>query len=110
MIRKWLSESRYSFQEMERLDPSRCPSNPALVKQLQSQVLADVDKLELQLRRRLDDEDSGQVRSGDAKTVPQGAEESVAESSRRLSGTPVEGGCVFSGAGFGLWVLNSSTA
>jgi hypothetical protein len=73
------------IQEMERLDPSRFPGNPALVEQLHSQVLADVDKLELQLRRQLDDKNAGQVRSGDTKTVPQGYEESVAEYYRRLS-------------------------
>ena len=73
------------IQEMERLDPSRFPGNPALVEQLHSQVLADVDKLELQLRRQLDDKDSGQVRSGDTRTVPQGYEEPVAEYYRRLS-------------------------
>jgi hypothetical protein len=73
------------IQEMERLDPSRFPGNPALVEQLHSQVLADVDKLELQLRRQLEDKDAGQVRSGDTKTVPQGYEDSVAEYYRRLS-------------------------
>jgi len=35
------------IKEMERLDPARFPGNPALVEQLHSQVLADVDKLEL---------------------------------------------------------------
>ena len=78
-------EVQQLIQEMERLDPSRFPGNPALVEQLHSQVLADVDKLELQLRRQLDDKDAGQVRSGDTKTVPQGYEESVAEYYRRLS-------------------------
>jgi hypothetical protein len=73
------------IQEMAKLDPSRFPGNPALVEQLHSQVLADVDKLELQLRRQLDDKDAGQVRSGDTKSVPQGYEESVAEYYRRLS-------------------------
>jgi len=43
------------IRQMQRLDPSRFPGNPALVEQLHSQVLADVDKLELQLRRQLDD-------------------------------------------------------
>jgi hypothetical protein len=80
-------EVQQLIQEMERLDPSRFPGNPALVEQLHSQVLADVDKLELQLRRQLDDKDAGQVRSGDTKTVPQGYEESVAEYYRRLSKT-----------------------
>ena len=73
------------IKEMERLDPARFPGNPALVEQLHSQVLADVDKLELQLRRQLDDKQSGQVRSGDSSAVPQGYEEPVAEYYRRLS-------------------------
>src|ERR1700724_1285240 len=73
------------IQEMARLDPSRFPGNPALVEQLHSQVLADVDKLELQLRRQLDDKQSGQVRSGDIRSVPAGYEDSVADYYRRLS-------------------------
>jgi hypothetical protein len=73
------------IKEMERLDPARFPGNPALVEQLHSQALADVDKLELQLRRQLDDKQSGQVRSGDTSAVPQGYEEPVAEYYRRLS-------------------------
>ncbi len=73
------------IRQMERLDPSRFPGNPALIEQLHSQVLAGVDKLELQIRRQMDDQQSGQVRSGDTATVPQGYEESVAEYYRRLS-------------------------
>jgi hypothetical protein len=73
------------IRQMQRLDPSRFPGNPALVEQLHSQVLADVDKLELQLRRQLDDKQSGQVRSGDTRTVPAGYEDSVADYYRRLS-------------------------
>ena len=73
------------IREMARLDPSRFPGNPALVEQLHTQVLADVDKLELQLRRQIDDKDAGQVRSGTTSTVPQGYEESVADYFRRLS-------------------------
>jgi hypothetical protein len=73
------------IRQMQRLDPSRFPGNPALVEQLRSQVLADVDKLELQLRRQLDDKQAGQVRSGESTTVPAGYEDSVAEYYRRLS-------------------------
>jgi hypothetical protein len=73
------------IRQMQRLDPSRFPGNPALVEQLHSQVLADVDKLELQLRRQLDDKQSGQVRSGNTRTVPAGYEDSVADYYRRLS-------------------------
>jgi hypothetical protein len=73
------------IRQMQRLDPSRFPGNPALVEQLHSQVVADVDKLELQLRRQLDDKQSGQVRSGDTRSVPAGYEDSVADYYRRLS-------------------------
>jgi hypothetical protein len=73
------------IHQMEHLDPSRFPGNPALVEQLHTQVLATVDKLELQLRRQLDDKQSGQVRSGDTRPVPAGYEDSVAEYYRRLS-------------------------
>ena len=73
------------IRQMQRLDPSRFPGNPALVEQLHSQVLADVDKLELQLRRQLEDKQSGQVRSGNTRTVPAGYEDSVADYYRRLS-------------------------
>jgi hypothetical protein len=73
------------IRQMQRLDPSRFPGNPALVEQLHSQVLADVDKLELQLRRQLEDKQSGQVRSGDTRSVPAGYEDSVADYYRRLS-------------------------
>jgi hypothetical protein len=73
------------IRQMQRLDPSRFPGNPALVEQLHAKVLADVDKLELQLRRQLDDKESGQVRSGDIRSVPAGYEDSVADYYRRLS-------------------------
>ena len=38
------------IREMQRLDPSRFPGNPAIVEELHNRVLGDVDKLELQLR------------------------------------------------------------
>jgi hypothetical protein len=44
-----------------------------------------VDKLELQLRRELDDKEPGQIRSGDSLRVPSGYKDAVAEYFRRLS-------------------------
>jgi len=76
------------IREMQRLDPSRFPGNPALVEQLHDQVLGDVDKLELQLQRTLDRKQAGQVRSTDSLTVPAGYEDAVADYFRRLSKTP----------------------
>jgi hypothetical protein len=71
-------------KEMEKLDPSRFPGNPAMVEELHTRVLNDVDKLELQLRRSPDDAQLGQVRTKGAARVPPGYEDAVAEYYRRL--------------------------
>jgi hypothetical protein len=72
------------IQEMQRLDPSRFRGNPGLTEQLHAQVLNDVDKLELELRRQAEDK-SGQVRSTDSAPVPSGYQDAVASYFRRLS-------------------------
>jgi hypothetical protein len=71
-------------QEMQKLDPSRFPGNPAMAEELHTRVLNDVDKLELQLRRSPDDAQLGQVRTKAAAKVPPGYEDAVAEYYRRL--------------------------
>jgi hypothetical protein len=73
------------IQEMERLDPRRFPGNPALEAQLHGQVLADVDKLELQLQREANGKSSGAARNGESLPIPPGYEDAVAEYFRRLS-------------------------
>jgi hypothetical protein len=71
-------------KEMQKLDPSRFPGNPAMVEELHSKVLNDVDKLELQLRRDPNAPQAGQVRTAGAPSVPAGYEGAVAEYYRRL--------------------------
>jgi hypothetical protein len=77
-------ELRNLIDEMQRLDPKRFPGNPALLQQLHNQVMSDVNTLELQLRRKQDDR-SGDIRSGNATSIPPGYEDAVAEYYRRLS-------------------------
>jgi hypothetical protein len=79
-----LKEIQDLVKEMQRLDPSRFPGNPAMVEQLHTEVLSGVDKLELQLRRGADDP-AGQVRTSKPVTVPQGYQDAVADYYRRLS-------------------------
>src|SRR5579871_5228905 len=79
-----LREIQDLVKEMQRLDPSRFPGNPEMVEQLHTQVLNDVDKLELQLRRNADDPQPGQVRTSKSPTVPPGYQDAVAEYYRRL--------------------------
>lgn len=70
--------------EMQRLDPRRFPGNPALLEQLHGQVLSEVDNLELQLRRKSDDQQS-QIRASAPMNVPAGYQDAVADYFRRLS-------------------------
>jgi hypothetical protein len=71
-------------QEMQKLDPSRFKGNPAMVEALHTQVLNDVDKLELQLRSDSNQPQAGQVRTATPPSVPAGYEDAVAEYYRRL--------------------------
>jgi hypothetical protein len=72
------------IREMQRLDPSRFPGNPELFEQLHTQVLGDVERLELQLRQNAGPQPS-QARIGKADAVPPGYQEAVADYYRRLS-------------------------
>ena len=69
-------------RQMQNLDPSRFPGNPAIVEQMHREVLSSVDKLELQLQRQ---NLSSSARAGKPYTVPAGYQESVADYYRRLS-------------------------
>jgi hypothetical protein len=79
-----LREIQDLVKEMQQLDPSRFPGNPAMVEQLHTQVLNDVDKLELQLRRNDDNPQPGQVRTSKTPIMPPGYQDAVAEYYRRL--------------------------
>ncbi len=76
------------IREMQQLDPRRFPGNPAMIEELHNRVLADVDKLALELQRDSEGRPSGQVHSTDSQPVPAGYEDAVADYFRRLSKTP----------------------
>jgi len=69
-------------RQMQNLDPSRFPGNPAIVEQMHREVLSSVDKLELQLQRQ---NLSSSARAGKPDTIPAGYQDSVADYFRRLS-------------------------
>jgi hypothetical protein len=71
-------------RQMQQLDPRRFPGNPALVEQLHTEVLAGIDKLELQLRHDAGDQSAGQVRTTKDPAIAPGYEEAVADYYRRL--------------------------
>jgi hypothetical protein len=70
---------------MEHLDLRRFPGNPMMIDELHQRLLTGVTTLELQLRRSLDGEQAGQIRSADPAAVPPGYQDAVAEYFRRLS-------------------------
>jgi hypothetical protein len=82
-------EARQQLQslidQMRNLDPSRFPGNPALVEQMHQQLISNLDALELQLRRQLEENRGGTIRNADPKKVPPGYQDSVAEYYRKLS-------------------------
>jgi len=72
-------------RQMQRLDPSRFPGNPAVVERMQRELLGSVDKLELLLRHN---RAASEARTGKSAAVPPEYQESVAEYFRRLSKNP----------------------
>jgi hypothetical protein len=72
-------------RQMQHLDPSRFPGNPAIVEQMHREVLSSVDRLELQLQRNAS---STQVHTGKSDAIPSGYQESVGEYYKRLSKVP----------------------
>ena len=74
------------IREMQGLDPSRFPGNPAVFEAMHTQLMNDVDKLEVRLKATKGDQQQlGQIRSTDADTVPSGYQAAVAEYFRKLS-------------------------
>lgn len=73
------------LRDMQRLDPKRFPGNPALLSALEREILPRLEQLELRLRRDLDLNPQGQVRSQQRAKAPEGYSAAVAEYYRRLS-------------------------
>jgi hypothetical protein len=74
-------------RQMQQLDPKRFPGNPALVEQLNAQVLSQVDKLELELRQNAD-KTSNQIRTARSRPAAPPYQDAVADYYRRLSSNP----------------------
>ncbi len=71
-------------RRVQQLDPRNPGNDPRLSSVIGSQVLAEVDEVELLLRRKLDAKD-GSVRSVNPRNTPTGYADAVAEYYKRLS-------------------------
>jgi hypothetical protein len=81
------AELQALIDQMRNLDPKRFSANPAVVEQMHQQLVSQVDALELQLRRELEETRGGTIRNTDPTKVPAGYQDSVAEYYRELSGS-----------------------
>ena len=72
-------------RDMRRLDPNGYANDPLLSERINAAVVAGMEQVEMQLRRKVDQGDSGSVRSSAGETVPQGYADAVAEYFRKLS-------------------------
>ena len=76
------------MHDMGRFDPCNALGDPELLARLHARVLAEIEQVELELRRMVDDKEGGKVRSTAGDPVPPGYSDAVAEYFRRLSKNP----------------------
>lgn len=75
------------IRDLRGLDPSHITNDPLLLDRINA-ALANVEQVEMELRRKVDDATGGgSVRSPGNQPVPQGYSEAVAEYFRKLSKT-----------------------
>ena len=67
------------------LNPQFATNDGELSQRLSHEVLPELERLELELRRKLEDKNSDQVRSAGSDTVPPGYSDAVADYFRKLS-------------------------
>jgi len=67
------------------LNPQFATNDGELSQRLSHEVLPEIERLELELRRKLEDKNSDQVRSAGSETVPPGYSDAVADYFRKLS-------------------------
>jgi hypothetical protein len=69
---------------MKSLNPAY-QNDGELTQRLNREVLPEMERLELELRRKLDDKNGDQVRSAGSETIPPGYSGAVADYFRKLS-------------------------
>ena len=73
------------IREMQRMNPWSYANDSELSERIQAAMVADIERVELELRRKVDDAAGGSTRASGAEPIPQGWAEAVAEYTRRLS-------------------------
>jgi hypothetical protein len=72
---------------MQRLNPFAYGNDPELLSRIQAAMLGDVQQVEMELRRKVDEANGGNIRSAGQEVITPGYEDAVAEYRRKLSKT-----------------------
>jgi hypothetical protein len=76
------------IREMQRLNPFTYSNDSELSSRIQAAMVADIERVEVELRRKVDDMTvGGSTRSAGAEPIPPGYADAVAEYWRKLSGS-----------------------
>jgi len=75
------------IREMQRLNPFTYANDPELSSRIQAAMIGDVQQVEMELRRKVDEANGGNIRSAGKETVPPGYDKAVAEYFKNLSKT-----------------------
>ena len=71
--------------QMKKMDPYAFSNDPLLAERIQGAVMAGVEQVELQLRRKVEDTNGGNIRSQGTEKIPAGYTDAIAEYRKKLS-------------------------
>ena len=63
------------MREMQRIDPKRFGDDPTLAERINTGLVGRLEQIELQLRRKVEEQQGGNVRSGASEPAPAGLRE-----------------------------------
>ncbi len=72
------------MRDMQRIDPRRFGQEPLLMERINAQI-ASLEQIELQLRRKVEEQQGGNVRSGASDPIPPDYANAIYEYRRKLS-------------------------
>jgi hypothetical protein len=75
------------LQQLRQLDPFTYANDPLLAQRIQAAVVANVEQVELELRRKVEETNGGDIRSPGTEKVPPGYSDATAEYFKKLSKT-----------------------
>jgi hypothetical protein len=73
------------LQQIRQLDPYAYANDPLLAQRIQAAVVANVEQVEMELRRKVEDTGGGNIRSPGTEKVPPGYSDATAEYFKKLS-------------------------